>query len=232
MRSTISGVLVHRRPFAAEARHDREEVHQAEAQRAAMRLLDSASVRLADALRDGLYAHHLHGHAGLCRPDAGALVARGHDIVAVYTQPPRAGRPRPVRQIAGPRLRRNKDIPVRTPEFSRARPSRRVSGLDADAAVVVAYGQLLPRQISRRPALAASTSMPRCCRAGGAPRRSSAPSWPAMPRPASPSCVWAKDWTRAGLLGERVRSAPRYRGGASRSAGLAGRGLWSRRWRT
>ena len=38
---------------------------------------------------------------------------------------------------------------------------------------------------STRRGTAASTSMARCCRAGAARRRSSARSWPAMPRPAS-----------------------------------------------
>ena len=42
--------------------------------------------------------------------------------------------------------------------------------------------------------------MPRCCRAGAARRRSSAPSSPAMPRPASASCRWMKAWTPAPVL--------------------------------
>ena len=38
---------------------------------------------------------------------------------------------------------------------------------------------------------------PRCCRAGAAPRRSSARSWPATPRPASRSCRWTRGSTPA-----------------------------------
>jgi methionyl-tRNA formyltransferase len=64
----------------------------------------------------------------------------------------------------------------------------------ADAAVVVAYGLLLPKPVLERRALAASTSTPRCCRAGAGPPPSSAPSWRAMPRPASPSCAWRRGW--------------------------------------
>ena len=42
----------------------------------------------------------------------------------------------------------------------------------------------------RAEAAAASTSTPRCCRAGAGRRRSSARSWPATRSPASPSCRW------------------------------------------
>ena len=55
---------------------------------------------------------------------------------------------------------------------------------------------------------AASISTPRFCRAGAAPRRSSAPSWPAMPRPASPSCAWMRGSTPAPSASP---SAPRSR---------------------
>ena len=55
----------------------------------------------------------------------------------------------------------------------------------ADAAVVVAYGLILPKPFSMRCRSAASTCTPRCCRAGAARRRSTAPSWRATPRPAS-----------------------------------------------
>ena len=44
---------------------------------------------------------------------------------------------------------------------------------------------------------AASTSMPRCCRAGAAQRRSSARSRPATPTPASRSCRWTRGSTPA-----------------------------------
>ena len=55
----------------------------------------------------------------------------------------------------------------------------------ADAAVVVAYGMILPQADPRRARSAASICMPRCCRAGAAPHRSTARSWRAMPKAAS-----------------------------------------------
>ena len=58
--------------------------------------------------------------------------------------------------------------------------------------VVVAYGLILPPPVLAAPASGPTIFMRRCCRAGAARRRSSAPSWPAMPRPASWSCAWPR----------------------------------------
>ncbi len=77
-----------------------------------------------------------------------ALAAAGHDIVAVYTQPPRpAGRrgleltPSPVQREAE-RL----GIAVRTPLSLKGEAEQEAfRALDADVAVVVAYGLLLPQ---------------------------------------------------------------------------------------
>ena len=74
-------------------------------------------------------------------------------------------------------------------------PARRCGRRSAQAAVARAWrrrrrGRRLwpdPAEADPRgvPARLPSTCMPRCCRAGAARRRSSAPSWPATPRPAS-----------------------------------------------
>ncbi len=83
-------------------------------------------------------------------PTLRAVVDAGHDVVAVYTQPPRpAGRrgleltPSPVQREAE-RL----GIPVRSPvSLKGAAEQEAFATLGADAAVVVAYGLLLPRPI-------------------------------------------------------------------------------------
>ena len=119
------------------------------------------------------------------------LAARGHDIAAVYTRAAEAGRPRAWTLQPTPveREARRLGIPVLTP--ATLKPTEAAAAFrahDADAAVVVAYGLILPKADPRCACRsAASTFMPRCCRAGAAPRRSTAPSWPAMTRPASRS---------------------------------------------
>ena len=86
-------------------------------------------------------------------PVLDALVAAGHEVVAAYTQPPRpAGRgkrlqPSPV-QLAAERL----GIPVRSPETLRgAAEQAEFAALGADAAVVAAYGLILPRAVLAAP---------------------------------------------------------------------------------
>ena len=54
-----------------------------------------------------------------------------------------------------------------------------------------------------RRATARSTSTPRCCRAGAAPRRSSARSSPAIAKPASPSCRWTRASIRAPVFAQQ-----------------------------
>jgi methionyl-tRNA formyltransferase len=82
-------------------------------------------------------------------PVLDALVAAEHDVVAVYTQPPRrAGRgkaltPSPV-QARAEALR----IPVHSPTTLRdAMAQATIAALDADVAVVAAYGLILPRAV-------------------------------------------------------------------------------------
>ncbi len=86
-------------------------------------------------------------------PALGALVHAGHEIEAVYTQPPRPANrgkketPSPVHQAAE-RLR----IPVRHPaSLKDPEQQARFADLRLDAAVVVAYGLILPKQILEAP---------------------------------------------------------------------------------
>ncbi len=84
-----------------------------------------------------------------------ALVDAGHDVVAVYTQPPRrAGRgkaltPSPVQARA-----EALGIAVKTPATLRdAAAQAEFAGLGADVSVVAAYGLILPRAVLDAPRL-------------------------------------------------------------------------------
>jgi methionyl-tRNA formyltransferase len=84
-----------------------------------------------------------------------ALIAAGHEIACVYTQPPRlagrgmAERPTPVHAFAEAR-----GLSVRTPRSLKgAAEQETYAALAADATVVVAYGLLLPRPILEAPRL-------------------------------------------------------------------------------
>lgn len=84
-----------------------------------------------------------------------ALLAAGHDIVCVYSQPPRpagrgqALRPSPVHDYAAAQ-----GMEVRTPLSLRGVAEQDAfAALKADAAVVVAYGLILPREILDAPSM-------------------------------------------------------------------------------
>jgi len=86
-------------------------------------------------------------------PSLEALLAAGHEVVCVYCQPPRpVGRghkvqPSPV-QVAAERH----GLPVRTPTGLRdAAVQAEFAALDLDAAVVAAYGLILPRAMLAAP---------------------------------------------------------------------------------
>ncbi len=88
-------------------------------------------------------------------PTLDALVGAGHDIVAVYSQPPRpAGRgkklmPSPVHARADAL-----GLEVRTPESLRDKQVQAAfAALDADVAVVAAYGLILPQAVLDAPRL-------------------------------------------------------------------------------
>lgn len=88
-------------------------------------------------------------------PALHALHAAGHEIVAVYCQPPKpAGRGYNLRpcavQVAGESL----GLTVRTPRRLRTDPAEQAhfATLDLDAAVVAAYGLILPPSMLAAPA--------------------------------------------------------------------------------
>lgn len=88
-------------------------------------------------------------------PALDAIVAAGHEVLAVYSQPPRpagrgmAERPSPVHARAAAL-----GLEVRTPPTLRsAEEQARFAALGADAAVVIAYGLILPPAVLAAPRL-------------------------------------------------------------------------------
>lgn len=88
-------------------------------------------------------------------PTLAELIAQGHDIACVYSQPPRpAGRgmalePGPVHKFA-----ESARLPVRTPVSLKGMAEQaEFAALNLDAAIVVAYGLLLPNLILEAPRL-------------------------------------------------------------------------------
>ena len=88
-------------------------------------------------------------------PSLGALLDAGHEIAAVYSQPPRprgrgqALRPSPVQAFAEAR-----GLEVRTPSSMKAPEEvAAFAALGLDAAVVVAFGQILLREVLEAPRL-------------------------------------------------------------------------------
>ena len=86
-----------------------------------------------------------------------AVAAAGHEVAAVYAQPPaprgrgQALRPSPVQALADAL-----SLPVRTPASMRDPAEvEAFQALGLDAAVVVAYGQILPREVLEAPRLGA-----------------------------------------------------------------------------
>ena len=90
-------------------------------------------------------------------PSLAELIAAGHEIACVYAQPPaprgrgQATRPSPVQAFA-----EKQGLVVRTPVSMRdAAEIAAFRALDLDAAVVVAFGQILPREVLEAPRLGA-----------------------------------------------------------------------------
>jgi methionyl-tRNA formyltransferase len=88
-------------------------------------------------------------------PALEAIAAAGHDVIAVYSQPPRPSgrglveRPSPVHAKA-----EALGIPVRTPRSLKSPEEQQaLADLGADAAVVIAYGLLLPSAALAAPRL-------------------------------------------------------------------------------
>jgi methionyl-tRNA formyltransferase len=86
-------------------------------------------------------------------PVLDALVAVGHEIAAVYCQPPRpAGRGKKPRPSPVQARAEALGLPVRHPESLKSEAERAAfAALGADAAVVVAYGLILPQAVLDAP---------------------------------------------------------------------------------
>ncbi len=86
-------------------------------------------------------------------PTLDALVAAGHEVVVVYTQPPRpANRGKKLTPSAVQARAEELGLPVRTPVSLRiAEAQAEFAALDLDVAVVAAYGLILPQAILDAP---------------------------------------------------------------------------------
>ena len=87
-------------------------------------------------------------------PTLDALIAAGHEVAAVYTQPPRPGGRRGRELVPSPVQRRAETagIEVRTPATLRDPDEQeRFRALGLDAAVVAAYGLILPVAVLEAP---------------------------------------------------------------------------------
>lgn len=83
-------------------------------------------------------------------PTLRAIAGAGHEIAAVYTQPPRPGGRRGLEPVPAPveRAARKLGLKVRTPvSLGNEAEQEAFRALGADAAVVVAYGLLLPKPV-------------------------------------------------------------------------------------
>src|SRR3954470_9052351 len=88
-------------------------------------------------------------------PTLTELIGQGHDIAAVYTQPARPkGRGLAAEPSPGAKVAAAHAIPLRTPvTLKNAEAQAEFAALGLDAAVVVAYGLLLPKPILEAPRL-------------------------------------------------------------------------------
>ncbi len=86
-------------------------------------------------------------------PALTALIAAGHDIAAVYSQPPRpAGRGQKERLSPVHALAAARGLTVETPKSLRnAEAQARFASYNADIAVVAAYGLILPKAVLEAP---------------------------------------------------------------------------------
>jgi methionyl-tRNA formyltransferase len=86
-------------------------------------------------------------------PSLNALVEAEHDVICAYTQPPRpAGRGKAEQKTAVHQRAEELGIEVRTPKSLRNSDEQgRFRGLDADVAIVAAYGLILPKEILEAP---------------------------------------------------------------------------------
>jgi methionyl-tRNA formyltransferase len=95
------------------------------------------------------------GTPDFATPSLAALIGAGHEIACVYTQPPRP-KGRGLAEELSPvhKLAIASRIPVRTPVSLKHQEQQELfAALECDAAVVVAYGLLLPKAILDAPHL-------------------------------------------------------------------------------
>ena len=95
------------------------------------------------------------GTTGFVLPAMETLIAAGHEIAAVYTQPPRpAGRGHQLRRTPVHEAAERLGLPIRTPRTLKdAEAQAEFATLGADLAAVGAYGLLLPRPVLDAPRL-------------------------------------------------------------------------------
>ncbi|MEG6508487.1 methionyl-tRNA formyltransferase [Methyloligella sp. 2.7D] len=88
-------------------------------------------------------------------PTLKAILDAGHDVVAVYSQPPRAaGRGMDLRKTPVHAFAESQGLTVLTPESLKSEEEQaRFKAFHADLAVVVAYGLILPKPILEAPRL-------------------------------------------------------------------------------
>jgi methionyl-tRNA formyltransferase len=88
-------------------------------------------------------------------PTLKALIEAGHEIAAVYSQPPRpAGRGKKDRLTPVHEFALKNNLPIFTPlSLKSAEEQQKFKDLNLDAAVVVAYGLILPKAILEAPRL-------------------------------------------------------------------------------
>jgi methionyl-tRNA formyltransferase len=127
-------------------------------------------------------------------------LARDHEVVAVYSQPPRPGGRRGRELTPGPVHARAMElgIEVRHPvSLKGAEEKEAFAALNADVAVVAAYGLLLPRAVLEAPVHGCLNLHGSILPRWRGRRRSSVPFWRAMNRPAWISCRWRRASTPA-----------------------------------
>jgi methionyl-tRNA formyltransferase len=86
-------------------------------------------------------------------PTLSAVVAAGHEVAAVYTQPPRpAGRGMAEQKSAVHRSAESQGLPVHTPRSLKGEAEQAAfAAHGADVGVVVAYGLILPKAVLQAP---------------------------------------------------------------------------------
>jgi len=86
-------------------------------------------------------------------PSLSEILSSGHEVVCVYTQPPRkSGRGQKLTKSPVHQFAELMGLPVRTPEsFRKSKVIDGLEELEADVACIVAYGQILPKRALAAP---------------------------------------------------------------------------------